>query len=246
MNWDDFCQPGIRKLGEGSDNTWMIQRQTRMNFFHIPSAYKSTSNTDFAVESIVWKDNPQDNNFWFFENCCTPLECSALQKFPKKHLLMLGLISARPFTFLIRSLWASVCETSENASRLVWNDVAKPHKRSSIISQPLLSFVPQEMNMQYVTNKICLIIGCPLHYAARANIWRRKKSYHEMFNFENWFLCQFSSNTRFSFGGGSLNTPKIGKRKKEFTNINLRGCKTQKTWRGGFSQTKQVSKFSFL
>ena len=63
MNWDDFCQPGIRKLGEGSDNTWMIQRQTRMNFFHIPSAYKSTSNTDFAVESIVWKDNPQDNNF---------------------------------------------------------------------------------------------------------------------------------------------------------------------------------------
>ena len=34
-------------------------------------------------------------------------------------------------------------------------------------------------------------------------------------------------------GGGSLNTPKIGKRKNEFTNINLRGCKTQKTWRGG-------------
>ena len=35
------------------------------------------------------------------------------------------------------------------------------------------------------------------------------------------------------FGGGSLSTPKIGKRKKEFTNINLRGCKTKKTWRGG-------------
>ena len=73
-----------------------------------------------------------------------------------------------------------------------------------------------------------------------------KKSYQKMFNFKNWFLCQFSSNTWFFFGGGSLNTPKIGKRKKEFTNINLRGCKTQKTWRGGFSQTKQVSKFSFL
>ena len=72
---------------------------------------------------------------------------------------MLGLISARPFTFLIRSLWANVCE---NASRLVWNDVAKPHKRSSIISQPLFLFIPQEMNMQYVTNKICLIIGCTL------------------------------------------------------------------------------------
>ena len=74
----------------------------------------------------------------------------------------------------------------------------------------------------------------------------KKKSYHEMFNFENWFLCQFSSNTRFSFGGGSLNTPKIGKRKKEFTNINLRGFKTQKTWRGCFSRIKRVSKFSFL
>ena len=58
---------------------------------------------------------------------------------------------------------------------------------------------------------------------------KKKKSYHEMFNFENWFLCQFSSNTRFSFGGGSLNTPKIGNHKKEFTNINLSGYKTQKT-----------------
>ena len=75
---------------------------------------------------------------------------------------------------------------------------------------------------------------------------RRKKSYHEMFNFENWFFCQFSSNTRFSFGGGSRNTPKIGKRKKEFTNINLRGFKTQKTWRGCFSRKKRVSKFSFF
>ena len=75
--------------------------------------------------------------------------------------------------------------------------------------------------------------------------WHFKKSYQKMFNFENWFLCEFSSNTWF-FGWGSLHTPKIGKREKEFTNINLRGCKTQKTWRGGFSQTKQVSKFSFL
>ena len=83
-----------------------------------------------------------------------------------------------------------------------------------------------------------------LHYAARAAIW--KKSYHEMFNFENWFLCQFSSNTRFSFGGGSLNTPKIGKCKKEFTNINLRGFKTQKTWRGCLLRIKRVSKVSFL
>ena len=39
-------------------------------------------------------------------------------------------------------------------------------------------------------------------------------------------------------GGGSLNTPKIGKRKKEFTNINLRGCKTQKNVKGWFFTDK--------
>ena len=89
------------------------------------------------------------------------------------------------------------------------------------------------------------ILSHPLHYAARAAIWR-KKNYHEMFNFENWFLCQFSSNTRYSFGGGSLNTPKIGKRKKEFTNMNLRGFKIKKTWRGCLSRINRVSKFSFL
>ena len=87
--------------------------------------------------------------------------------------------------------------------------------------------------MSWLSNALCSK-GCHL-----------KKSYHEMFNFENWFLCQFSSNTRFSFGGGSLNTPKIGKRKKEFTNINLRGFKTQKTWRGCFSRIKRVSTFLF-
>ena len=35
------------------------------------------------------------------------------------------------------------------------------------------------------------------------------------------------------FGGGSLNTPKIRKRKKEFTNINFRRCKTKKNMKGG-------------
>ena len=60
-----------------------------------------------------------------------------------------------------------------------------------------------------------------LHYAARADIW--KKSYHEMFNFENWFLCQFSSNTQFSFGGGYLDTPKIGKRKKRIYKYQFQG-----------------------
>ena len=56
-----------------------------------------------------------------------------------------------------------------------------------------------------------------------------------MFNFENWFLCQFSSNTWFFFGGGSLNTPKIGKRN---ANINLRGCKTKKNVKGWFFTDK--------
>merc|ERR1712218_487237 len=70
------------------------------------------------------------------------------------------------------------------------------------------------------------------HCTMQQGLTFEKKSYHEMFNFENLFLCQFSSNTRFSFGGGSLNTPKIGKCKKEFTNINLRGFKTKKNVKG--------------
>ena len=43
------------------------------------------------------------------------------------------------------------------------------------------------------------------------------------------FSANFHLTHDFFLVGGSLNTPKIGKRKKEFTNINLRGCKTQKT-----------------
>ena len=35
--------------------------------------------------------------------------------------------------------------------------------------------------------------------------------------------------THVFFGGGSLNTTKIGKRKREFKNINLRRCKTKKS-----------------
>ena len=40
------------------------------------------------------------------------------------------------------------------------------------------------------------------------------------------------------FGGGSLNTPKIGKREKGFTNINLRACKTKKNVKGVFFMDK--------
>ena len=101
----------------------------------------------------------------------------------------------------------------------------------------LQEFLPSAIQHSYFVKNA-------MHYGIRADIL--KKSYQKMFNFENWFLCQFSSNTRFSFGGGSLNTPKIGKCKKEFTNINLRGFKAQKTWRGCLSRIKRVSKFSFL
>ena len=49
------------------------------------------------------------------------------------------------------------------------------------------------------------------------------------------------------FGGGSLNTPKIGKRKKEFTNINLRGCKTQRNVKGVVVTDKRGLKiFAFI
>ena len=47
------------------------------------------------------------------------------------------------------------------------------------------------------------------------------------------------------FGRGSLNTPKIGKRKNEFTNINLKECKTQKTWRGGCHGRNRSQNFCF-
>ena len=45
----------------------------------------------------------------------------------------------------------------------------------------------------------------------------------ECFTFENWFLCQFSSNLTHDFFWRRLATPKIWKNvKKKFTNINLR------------------------
>ena len=48
------------------------------------------------------------------------------------------------------------------------------------------------------------VIPQTLHYGIRADIL--KKNYQKMFNFENWFLCQFSSNTWF-FLEGALSTP---------------------------------------
>ena len=72
-----------------------------------------------------------------------------------------------------------------------------------------------------------------------------KRKNQEMFNIENWFRRQFSSNTWFFWQRLSQH-PKNWKTQKEFTNINLGGFKTQKTWRGCFSRIKRVSKFWFL
>ena len=69
-------------------------------------------------------------------------------------------------------------------------------------------------------------------YAARAVNFG--KSNHEIELIGNWFLWQFSSNTCFFFGWGSLNFPIIGDRKKRFSNANLRGCKTKKKVKGFF------------
>ena len=41
-----------------------------------------------------------------------------------------------------------------------------------------------------------------LHYGIRADIF--KKSYQEMFNFESWIFCQFSSNTWIFGTAGAL------------------------------------------
>ena len=161
MNSDDFCQLGIRKLGGRSDNTRMIQRQTRMKLFHISSTYKSTSNAGFAVkiDSIVWKDNPPDNNFWFFENCCTPLECSALQKFPKNIFSCWVL-----YQLALSHSWSGVFERTCVKTLRDSFETMSPNLTKGPLSYLSLffSFIPQEMNMQYVTNKICLIIGCTL------------------------------------------------------------------------------------
>ena len=53
-----------------------------------------------------------------------------------------------------------------------------------------------------------------MHYAARAAILG--KSNHEMFNFGNWFLCQFSSNTWFFLDEALLTSQKLENEKVKF------------------------------
>ena len=65
-----------------------------------------------------------------------------------------------------------------------------------------------------------------LHYGLRADIL--KKVIRKCLTLKIDFSANFNLTDDF-FGRGSLNTPKIEKRKNEFTNINLRGCKTKKT-----------------
>ena len=60
----------------------------------------------------------------------------------------------------------------------------------------------------------------PMHYGIRADIL--KKSYQKMFNFENWFLCEFSSNTWFFWRGLSQH-PKNWKTRKGIYKYQFKG-----------------------
>ena len=67
-----------------------------------------------------------------------------------------------------------------------------------------------------------------MHYGIRADIF--KKSYQEMFNFEIWFLCQFSSNTWIFLLEGLLTPQKLENEKIKLQipiseGIKLRNCK---------------------
>ena len=59
-----------------------------------------------------------------------------------------------------------------------------------------------------------------MQYAIRAVIF--KISYQEMFNFENWFVCQFSSNT-WSFLAEALSTPQDWKTQKGIYKYQFKG-----------------------
>ena len=70
----------------------------------------------------------------------------------------------------------------------------------------------------------------PLHYGIRADIF--KKSYQKMFNFKNWFLCQFSSNTWF-FLAGALSIPQKLENAKMNLQISIQGGVKLKKREGG-------------
>ena len=69
----------------------------------------------------------------------------------------------------------------------------------------------------------------PLHYGITAVIFK-KIAVRKCSTLKIDFSANFNM---IFFGGGSVNTPKIGKRKNNVTNINLRECKTRKKHEGG-------------
>ena len=70
----------------------------------------------------------------------------------------------------------------------------------------------------------------PLPYGITAVIFLKKIAVRKCSTLKIDFSANFNM---IFFGGGSVNTPKIGKRKNNVTNINLRECKTKKKHEGG-------------
>ena len=70
----------------------------------------------------------------------------------------------------------------------------------------------------------------PLHYGIRADIF--KKSYQKIFNFKNWFLCQFSSNIWF-FLAGAVSIPQKLENAKMNLQISIQGGVKLKKREGG-------------
>ena len=85
-------------------------------------------------------------------------------------------------------------------------------------------------------------------YPVYIALWKKGWQFKKSGNVQLWKLISLPIFIQFMnvFCGGSLDTLKIGKWKNKVTNINFRGYQTSKRWRGCFSQTKQVSKFSFF
>ena len=71
--------------------------------------------------------------------------------------------------------------------------------------------------------------------------FEEKKSSHELFNFENWFLCQFSSNIWF-FLAEALSTPQKSKTQKAIYKHQFKGGVklSRRTARGWYQSWRQA------
>ena len=88
----------------------------------------------------------------------------------------------------------------------------------------------------------CILLWT-MHYGIRADI--KKKNYQEMFNFESWFLCQFSSNTWMFFVEGLLTPQKLENEKIKSQISILGGIKLQKGEGGVFHRQNRSQNFRF-